>query len=111
MQSILGQVPGLHVEPVGIENALAAYPKADHELAAHETVCWVTGSQVHSRNAARLLQGVLRRQATAPPAPVAAGGGSRGPRPSFANAGDLSRFDVVGTAADGSLQYRDTGGG
>lgn len=59
---VLGQCPRLHVEPVGVENAIAAWPGRDHIRAAHTVVTWATDPAFRSTNAARLLADALSKQ-------------------------------------------------
>jgi hypothetical protein len=72
--AILGQCRRLHIDQVGVENAVAAWPHGDAVRAARTIVTWATDPAFRSTNAARLLDQALSKQqqdaARAAPRPV-----------------------------------------
>lgn len=56
---VLAQSPRLHIDRVGIENAIAMYPNCDPVSAAREVITKVTDPAFHATNAAGLLRGAL----------------------------------------------------
>lgn len=59
---VLAQSERLHVDQVGVENAVTAWPAGDPVQAARQVITWVTDPAFTSTNAARLLERALSRQ-------------------------------------------------
>lgn len=59
---VLAQVGRLHIDRVGVENAMASFPSRDAVAAAREVVTWATDPAFRSTNAARLLHKALSDQ-------------------------------------------------
>lgn len=55
VEAVLRQCPRLHVDRMGIENAIAMYPAGDHVRAAQRTVAAVTGPRFASMPASELV--------------------------------------------------------
>lgn len=59
---VLSQCQRLHVDQVGVENAVAAHPHGDAVQAARTVVTWATDPAFRSTNAAKLLGDALSKQ-------------------------------------------------
>jgi hypothetical protein len=59
---VLLQCPRLHVDRLGVENAIAAWPGCDPVRAAHEAVTWATDPSYSMTNGARVLASALSKQ-------------------------------------------------
>lgn len=59
---VLGQCNRLHIDQVGVENSIAAWPGRDPVRAARTVVSWVTDPAFRQTNAAKLLGDALSKQ-------------------------------------------------
>jgi hypothetical protein len=64
VEAVLSQCPRLHVDRVGVENAIAAWPGRSPVAAAHTVVTWATDSTFRNTNGAKLLGDALSKQST-----------------------------------------------
>lgn len=59
---VLHQAPRLHVDAVGVENAIDRWPNEDAVRAAREVITWVTDPAFRGTNGASLLNAALSRE-------------------------------------------------
>jgi len=60
--AVLRQCTRLHVDQIGVENAIASWPGRDHVRAARTVVTWVSDPAFNTTNAAKLLGDALSKQ-------------------------------------------------
>lgn len=82
---VLRSAPRLHVDVVGVENAMRAFPTGDAVKAAREVVTLGTDPAWRITNAAKLLWQALERQTTATTSPALFAGHRGGDRPTAAD--------------------------
>lgn len=65
--TVLGQCQRLHVDRVGVENAIASWPGRDAIRAARTVVMWATDPAFKTTNGAKLLGDALSKQTDGAP--------------------------------------------